>query len=116
MFYVLNYFDVRSIIDNQTWVKPGKNIDQRKLHQLDITSTRWRIRNIIDGFQMGLKAQKRDLPEERAEKFDLEKILKSSDSAVITDCADTSDIIDVVNEVPLFKKRKANTREEELRV
>lgn len=107
---------VRSIIENQTWVKPGKNIDQRKLHQLDITSTRWRIRNIIDGFQMGLRAQKKDLEEEIAEKYDLEKILKSSDSAVITDCADTSNIIDVVNEVPLFKKRKANTRVEELRI
>lgn len=107
---------VRSIIENQTWVKPGKNIDQKKLHQLDVASTRWRIRNIIDSFQMGLKTQERDLQEERAEKFNLEKILKSSDSAVITDCADTSNIINTIREVPLYRKRKANTREEELRV
>ena len=96
---------VRSIIENLTWVKQGRNIDQKNLHHLDITSTRWRIRNIIDGFQMGLGAQRKDLEGERAERYDLERILRSPDSKVIKDCADTSVIIEVVNEVPLFKKR-----------
>ena len=41
---------VKCIIENKTWVKPGNNKDQRKLKNLDITSTRWRIKNTIDGF------------------------------------------------------------------
>ena len=40
----------KCIIENKIWVKPGNNKDQRKLKNLDITSTRWRIKNIIDGF------------------------------------------------------------------
>ena len=112
---------VRSIIENQTWVKAGKNIDQKKLNQLDVTSTRWRIRNIIDHFQMGPKAQK-----EIAAQYDLEKILKNTDSTVIKDCANTSIIIDTTDGIPLFKKKNirdpgyqldtTSYKEEQLRV
>ena len=48
---------------------------------------------------MGPKAQKEDLQEERA-----------------ANCAYTSEIIDVVEEIPLFEKTKADTREEQLRI
>ena len=38
---------------------------------------------------MGLEAQRKDLEEERAERFDLERILWSPDSTVIKNCADS---------------------------
>lgn len=102
---------VRSIIENQTWVKAGKNIDQKKLNQLDITSTRWRIRNIIDDFLMGTKAQKENKKEKITAKYDLEKILRSTDSTVIKDCANTSIIIDMTEGIPLFKRKNIRDRD-----
>ena len=40
----------KCILENQIWVKPGNNKVEQKLKNLDITSTRWRIKNNIDGF------------------------------------------------------------------
>ena len=39
----------KCIIENKIWVKPGNNKVEQKLKNLEITSTRWRIKNIIDG-------------------------------------------------------------------
>ena len=97
---------VKCIIENKIWVKTGNNKDQRKLKNLDITSTRWRIKNIIDGFQMELdQAQKQDEKKKRAAKYDLKKILRDTESRVIRECADTSTAIDTIDGFTLFKKK-----------
>ena len=97
---------VKCILENQIWVKIGNNKDEQKLKNLDITSTRWRIKNIIDGFQMGLnQGQKQVERKKRAAKYDLKKILKSTESTVITECADTSTAIDTIDGFKLFKKK-----------
>ena len=39
---------VKCILENRIWVKSGDNKVDQKLKNLDITSARWRFRNIID--------------------------------------------------------------------
>ena len=43
---------VKCIIENKTWVKPGKNEDQLKLKHLNIELTRSRIKHTIDEFYL----------------------------------------------------------------
>ena len=52
---------VKCIIENKMWVKPGNGKDQRKLKNLDITLTRWRIKKTIEAFQMGLNQAQKQL-------------------------------------------------------
>ena len=51
----------KCIIENKMWVKPGNSKDQRKLKNLDITLTRWRIKKTIEAFQMGLNQAQKQL-------------------------------------------------------
>ena len=52
---------VKCIIENKMWAKPGNGKDQRKLKNLDITLTRWRIKKTIEAFQMGLNQAQKQL-------------------------------------------------------
>ena len=97
---------VKCILENQIWVKSGNNKVEEKLKNLDITSTRWRIINIIEGFQIGLnQVQKQAERKERAAKYDLKQILRNTESTVIRECADTSTTIDTIDGFTLFTKK-----------
>ena len=97
---------VKCILENKIWVKTGNNKVERKLKNLDITSTRWRIKNIIHGFKMGLnQGQKQAEKKKRAAKYDLKKILRDTESTVIRECADISIPIDTIDGFTLFKKK-----------
>ena len=52
---------VKCIIENKMWAKPGNGKDQRKLKNLDITLTRWRIKKTIEAFKMGLNQAQKQL-------------------------------------------------------
>ena len=101
---------IRCIIENRTWVKTGKNDDQKKLKELDTHLTRWRIKNIADTFYQNYKGY----ITEKFDKYNIEKNLRNSGSPVLSNCAKNDKILGIDGMMPLFKKKELDKKQHKI--